>query len=176
MRCYCRIHRHAVNYCFALICQSCLASVACSFRPSFCVKLFPHWGQVKGFFPEWILKCLFRSPEFVKLFPHREHGNGFSPVWILMCLLRSLLHMKLFPHWGHMKELLDSVVSGEELVSLWEQLNDFSPLMKYWGSWFCCFSSPSFSSSLSSFTSTRSKIQTHQLNLLSKTKCLFLII
>ncbi len=65
---------------------------------------------------------------------------------------------ELFPHWSHVRECSASGLFCEKFLSVFEEVKDFSPLMKWWGS--LCVSSISFSSWCSSLSSIRPKVNT----------------
>ncbi len=151
----------------------------CSWSFFFCLKLFLHWSHVNGFSPVWIIMWSLRVALCVKHFPHRSHLCGFSPVWIFMCSLRFFFCLKLFSHWSHVNgfspvwilkwtsilclygndfphwgqvEILLALLLRKNSLSFCEQL------MTWW------FSSPSFSSSLSSLSSIRSEMKVKKLH------------
>ncbi len=110
--------------------------VHCSVSCFFCVKLFPHWEQTKGFIPVWVNMWFLRLPLREKDFPQWEQAKGFSGVWVAKWSLRHPLYVKFFPHWEQTKGFIPAWINMwifrlplEVKVFLhWVQLKEFIPV------------------------------------------------
>ena len=61
-------------------------------------NFWPHWGQVYGSSPEWIILCWRRWTCCRNLLPQISQVKGFAPVCISMCVRRAFPELKIFPH------------------------------------------------------------------------------